>query len=201
MQRARETVDTRLPQESQQATLRALGDDRLRELVDSFMDAMERDDVDAVVAMLAEDAAWSMPPLPLWYLGHEQLAAFLAGGPLRGEFRWRHLPTSANGQPAVGAYTWHPEEEAYLPFALNVLSVRGVRIQEVTSFIARPSGDRDPEVLARWPDHPPDPSKVVEFFECFGLPTRLDRNHKGGTHVREHQGVQRFRRGRRAEGA
>ena len=63
LQRAREAVDERLPEQSQQATLRALGDERLREIVEGYVDAWERGDVDAVVAMLAEDATFAMPPL------------------------------------------------------------------------------------------------------------------------------------------
>src|SRR6185312_2559233 len=51
LQRARKTVDERLPAQSQQATLRTLGDQRLREVVEGYMDAMGRGDVDAVVAM------------------------------------------------------------------------------------------------------------------------------------------------------
>jgi RNA polymerase sigma-70 factor, ECF subfamily len=174
LQRARKTIDERLPEQSQQATLRTLGDQRLREVVESYMDAMGRGDVNAVVGMLAEDAAWSMPPLASWYRGHDALTAFLTMGPLSGNFRWRHLPAHANGQAAVGCYTWHPEAEAYLPFALDVLTLRGAQIQEVTAFIARSTEGQDREALARWPDQPPDPSKVVDIFERFGLPTRLD---------------------------
>ena len=69
LQRARKTVDERFPEQSQQATLRALGDQKLRVVVESYMDAMQRGDVDAVVSMLAEDAAWSMPPLAAWFAG------------------------------------------------------------------------------------------------------------------------------------
>ena len=67
LQRARKTVDDRLPEQSQQETLRSLGDDGLRELVDEYVEAWERGDVDAVVAMLTEDAAFSMPPLKTWF--------------------------------------------------------------------------------------------------------------------------------------
>src|SRR4051812_39396574 len=103
LQRARKTVEEKLPEQSQQATLRALGDDELQQLVESYMDAMQRGDVNAVVSMLAEDAAWSMPPLASWYgPGHEAVWGFLTLGPLSGEWRWRHLPTRVNGQPAVG---------------------------------------------------------------------------------------------------
>ncbi|HTE61479.1 MAG TPA: RNA polymerase subunit sigma-70, partial [Solirubrobacteraceae bacterium] len=61
LQRARKTVDEHLPDRSQQATLRSLGDDGIRELVERYVDAWERGDVDAVAAMLAEDAAIAMP--------------------------------------------------------------------------------------------------------------------------------------------
>ncbi len=106
LQRARKAVEERAPERSQQATLRALGDDGLRSIVERYIDAMGRADVDAVVAMLAEDAAWSMPPLASWFGGIEQVRDFLERGPLSGEWRWRHLPASANGQPAVAVYSW-----------------------------------------------------------------------------------------------
>ena len=67
LQRARATVEERLPEQSQQATLRALGDERLNEIVESYMKAWERCDVDAVVGMLTEDACFSMPPLATWF--------------------------------------------------------------------------------------------------------------------------------------
>jgi RNA polymerase sigma-70 factor, ECF subfamily len=174
LQRARKAIDERLPDPSQQATLRTLGDDRLREIVESYMDAMGRGDVDAVVAMLAEDAAWSMPPLASWFRGHDALAVFLAKGPLSGQWRWRRVAAHANGQAAVAAYTWFAEEESYLPFALDVLTLRGAKIAEVTAFIARSTDVRDPAVFARWPSEPPDPERVASIFERFGLPTRLD---------------------------
>jgi RNA polymerase sigma-70 factor (ECF subfamily) len=173
LQRARATVDERLPEQSQQATLRSLDDQQLRELVERYMAAMQAGDVETVVGMLAEDAAWTMPPLASWYRGHEAIRGFLRNGPLSGFFQWRHLPAHANGQAAIGAYTWHPEEQTYRPFALDVLTLEGARIREITSFIARAS-DIEDEKIARWPDSPPDREKVVGIFERFGLPDRLD---------------------------
>jgi RNA polymerase sigma-70 factor, ECF subfamily len=174
LQRARKTVDERLPERSQQATLRSLGDDRLREVVESYMDAMQRGDVDAVVAMLSEDAAWSMPPLAAWFRGHDALTGFLVAGPLSGDWRWRHLPAHANGQAAVGSYCWHPEEKGYLPFALDVLTLDGARIREITSFITRSTRGRERQFYERWPEQSVDLSEVGTVFERFGLPDRLD---------------------------
>ena len=174
LQRARQTVDERLPEQSQQVTLRSLGDERLREVVEGYMDAMQRGDVDAVVGMLAEDAAWSMPPLAAWFSGREALTGFLKLGPLSGDWRWRHLPARANGQAAVGSYCWYAEEQSYLPFALDVLTLDGPSIKEVTSFITRSTLGKDPHFYERWPEQTMDLSRVGAAFERFGLPDRLD---------------------------
>ncbi len=136
------------------------------------MDAMAARRRAAVVGMLAEDAAWSMPPLASWFSG-AALPDFLRIGPLSGLYRWRHLPAHANGQPAVAAYTWHEEEQAYLPFALDVLTLRGDRIEQVTAFIARSPEVEDPAVFATWPDAAPDPGMVASIFTRIGLPDRI----------------------------
>ncbi len=173
LQRARKTVEERFPEQSQQATLRSLGDQTLKGVVEGYMDAMYRGDVDAVVSMLAEDAAWSMPPLSAWFAGLERIRGFLVVGPLSGEFRWRHLPTRVNGQPASAAYSWVEAEGTYLPFALDVLTLEGDRIKEITSFNSRSTLSRDPEYYARFPDQPRD-LESASAFEHFGLPDRLD---------------------------
>jgi RNA polymerase sigma-70 factor, ECF subfamily len=175
LQRARKAVDERLPDESQQATLRSLGDRKLREIVEGYMDAMQRGDVDKVVSMLAADAAWSMPPLAAWFGGLERIRGFLVFGPLSGDWRWRHVATRANGQPAIGAYAWHDEAGAYLAFALDVLTLEGPRIKAITSFITRSTHSRELDFYTRWPEQEADPAKVADVFERFGLPARLDR--------------------------
>jgi RNA polymerase sigma-70 factor (ECF subfamily) len=173
LQRARKTIDERFPEQSQQATLRSLGDQKLTSVVEGYMEAMRRGDVDAVVSMLAEDAAWSMPPLLAWFAGLERIRGFLVVGPLSGEFRWRHLPVHVNGQAASAAYSWVETEGAFLPFALDVLTLEGDRIKEITSFISRSTRGRDPEYYARFPDQPRD-FESASAFERFGLPSRLD---------------------------
>ena len=134
------------------------------------MDAMARNDVDGIVALLAEDAAWSMPPLASWFRGVDDVRGFLAGGPMSGEWRWRRLATTANGQPAIGGYTWDEAEQAYLPFALDVVTLEGDRIKEVTAFLTRVMEGRDPEYYARFPEQALDP--VRNMFERVGLPAR-----------------------------
>jgi RNA polymerase sigma-70 factor, ECF subfamily len=143
LQRAHKTVDERLPEQSQQATLRALGDEALREIVDDYIDAWERDDVDAVVAMLAEDATMSMPPIPTWYRGRDAVAAFLRRRPLAGGLRWRLVPASASGQLAFGHYMWDGETGSFVAHGINVLTLHGARIAEITAFLT-------PEALGRF---------------------------------------------------
>ncbi len=174
LQRARKTVDERLPAQSQQETLRSLGDERIREIVEAYMDAMERGDVTAVVGMLAEDAAWSMPPLAAWFGGLDAIEVFLRRGPLTGEWRWRHLPTRVSGQAASAVYSWDSERQTHLPFALDVLTLEGDRIKDITAFVTRSIEGRDRDFYARWPAQANDPARVAAFFESFGLPERVD---------------------------
>jgi RNA polymerase sigma-70 factor (ECF subfamily) len=149
LQRAHKTVDERLPAQSQQSTLRSLGDGELRELVAVFVDAWERNDVDALAAKLAEDAVLTMPPQPMWLRGRDTVAEFLRLHPLSGDIRWRVIPTLANGQPAFGHFRWDDDANAFLARTLAVLTLDSNRIGEITAF-----------------REPPD-------FTRFGLPTQL----------------------------
>jgi RNA polymerase sigma-70 factor, ECF subfamily len=135
LQRAHKTVDQRLPEQSQQATLRSLSDGALRQVVQRYVAAWESNDVDAVVAMLAEDARLAMPPLPAWYRGSEQVASFLRSGPLAGATRWRLIPVRANAQIAFGGYAWDDKTQTFTPHALDVLTLRGAQIEEITAFL------------------------------------------------------------------
>ena len=174
LQRARKSVDERTPEQTQQATLRALGDERLSQIIDGYVDAWLRDDVDAVAAMLTEDAAFAMPPLRSWFGGREEIRTFLGGWPLSGLWRWRVVRAHANGQPALGFYTWDEEAGYYLPFALNVLTLRGEQISDVTAFVARVTDVPEREVYAHWPEQPADPDRLLATFGRFGLPEKLD---------------------------
>ncbi|MGH2922506.1 MAG: RNA polymerase subunit sigma-70, partial [Solirubrobacterales bacterium] len=104
----------------------------------------------------------------------DQIAAFLAGFPLSGAWRWRPVRARANGQEALAYYIWDEQAGAYLPFALNVLTLRGAQISDVTAFVVRSTELPDREVYERWPDQPADPDRLAGTFERFGLPGRLD---------------------------
>jgi RNA polymerase sigma-70 factor (ECF subfamily) len=173
LQRARKTIEERGPKQSQQATLRELGDERVRQIVERYLEAWERNDVETVMDILAEDATFTMPPLASWFGGEESIRIFLRGWPLSGTWRWRPLPTRANGQPAIAYYIWDDGEGAYMPFALNVLTFRGERISAVDAFVTRATDIPDGESYARWPDEQIDPARLYATFESFGLPERL----------------------------
>ena len=175
LQRARATAEERLPDQSQQATLRALGDERLNEIVESYMKAWEACDVDAVVGMLSEDACFSMPPLATWFGPRDAIRTFLVGSPMSGDWRWKALRVRANGQEALAFYNWDPAEEAYVPFALNVLTFRGEQISDVTAFIIRtPPETDDRELILRMPERDASPLSLEAAFQNFGVPDRLD---------------------------
>lgn len=134
LQRARKAVAGLLPDATQHRALTALGEGSVRELARRYTAAWEAGDVDAIVAMLTEDARYSMPPLTEWYAGHDDIRGFLVEGPLRR--RWRFLPTRANGHLAFGTYMWDDDRAVYVPAGLDLLVLRGSRVAEVISFLA-----------------------------------------------------------------
>lgn len=142
LQRAHATLDERRPDRSQQATLRSLGDDQLSAIVQRYVEAWTRSDVEAIVRMLTEDATLAMPPIPSWYRGHEAIEMLLRGVVLDGKRTWRMLPTSANGQLAAGLYELDTTG-VYVPHGVTVLTLKGDLIDEITHF-------RDPSMLERF---------------------------------------------------
>jgi RNA polymerase sigma-70 factor (ECF subfamily) len=149
LQRARKAVDKRCPEASQQATLRSIGDDELRAIVERYMDAWERGDVDSIVGLLAEEATITMPPMATWFQG-DGVVVFLTEWAFSGRAydavgkrRVRVLPARANAQPAIATYAWNEVTERFLPTVLQVLTFHGARISEITGFV-------DPSVFARF---------------------------------------------------
>ena len=148
LHRARTAMDERTPEQSQQATMRSLGDAQVREIVQRFIDAFERGDVDAILILLAEDATFAMPPFAGWCRGRDAVGDswLMPGGPPP---RLRYVQTSANAQPAVATYQLDRRAKGYTPIALDVLALRGAEISEVIAF------------------------RTLELFPRFGLPAKL----------------------------
>jgi RNA polymerase sigma-70 factor (ECF subfamily) len=144
LQRAHRSVDERLPARSQQATLRALGDAGLSKIVDSYIDAWQRGDVEALTAMLSEDATISMPPMATWCRGRSAVGDFLAQRPLNGRNRWLARPLRASGQLAFAHYLVDGDGSARA-HSISVVTLRGAEITEITAFL------------------------MPELFESFGL--------------------------------
>jgi RNA polymerase sigma-70 factor (TIGR02960 family) len=105
-----------------------------RRIVDDFSRAFEAGDVDAVVAMLTNDAQLTMPPLPLEYQGREAIRHFLATVALGNGRRHLLIPTRANGQPAFGYYLRDPRTPILHAHGVLVLTLTGDRITALTRF-------------------------------------------------------------------
>jgi RNA polymerase sigma-70 factor, ECF subfamily len=142
LQRAHATVDARLPERSQQATLRSLGDEQLSATVERYVGAWAQSDVDAIVGMLTESATLAMPPTASWYRGRDAIEILFRGVVFDGTRSWRLLPTHANGQIAFGVYQ-RDRSGVYLPHGLSVVGFTGERIEEFTHFL-------DPSALERF---------------------------------------------------
>jgi RNA polymerase sigma-70 factor (TIGR02960 family) len=118
-----------------------------KDLADRYAAAWEAADVDAIVAMLAEDATYSMPPLPEWYRGAGAIRAWLLSEPLK--HHWRYLPARANGQFAHGTYWWRDGVWEWI--SLDVLRFDGPLIAEVVSFLGGDPADYGLPVTGAWP--------------------------------------------------
>jgi RNA polymerase sigma-70 factor, ECF subfamily len=128
-------------------------DDADSELLERYVDAFERYDIEALVRLLRTDAIQSMPPFAMWLQGATAIGRWMVQpGPsaCRGS---RLLPTSANGSPAFGQYRADPAG-GYSPWAIQVLEISGGKITGMSFFL---------DLL----DH-------ERLFPAFGLPTHLD---------------------------
>jgi RNA polymerase sigma-70 factor (ECF subfamily) len=119
------------------------------DLIDRFVAAWERADVDGIVALLAEDAVLTMPPTPLWFRGPADIGEFFATVPADGHLDQIDLVrTSANGLPALAAYAPDPATGHRQAYGVMVFATRDHAISQITGF--------------------PDP----RLFAFFGLPDR-----------------------------
>jgi RNA polymerase sigma-70 factor (ECF subfamily) len=125
-------------------------DDARQALLDRYVDAFERYDMDSLTALLKKDAFWDMPPYDLWLETHADIRAWCLGPGIGCEGS-RLLPTMANGSPAFGQYK--PAADGTLrPWSLQVLEITDDRIEGITFFL-----------------------DTERFFPLFGLPDRLER--------------------------
>jgi RNA polymerase sigma-70 factor (ECF subfamily) len=148
LQRARATLGS-LPATVPTATL----DDADLALLERYVDAFERYDIERLVQLLHEDAVQSMPPFALWLKGAADIAGWMVEPGPSGCAGSRLLPASANGCPAFGQYRPDPAG-GYAPWAVQVLEISGGRITGMHFFLDY----LDPERL----------------FPSFGLPLHLD---------------------------
>jgi RNA polymerase sigma-70 factor, ECF subfamily len=126
-------------------------DEPERELLERYVEAFEAYDMEALTALIHEDATQSMPPYDMWLSGRDDILSWWVG-PGAGCRGSRVIPTvSANGSPAFGQYKPSETGEGYEPWALQVLELSDGRVTELTFFLG-----------------------TETIFPLFGLPARLD---------------------------
>src|SRR3954464_4015306 len=130
LQRARATLAT-----SELAEREETLDDAQQALLERYVDAFERYDMDALTALLHEDATQSMPPFAMWLRGREDILRFWLGqgAGCQGSLL---VPTAANGSPAFAQYKPDGPSGAHRPWALQVVRISGDRIIELTFFLS-----------------------------------------------------------------
>ena len=162
LQRARSSIADRLPSTTQSEELTRLGDDAVQELARRYSDAIDHADVPGILALLTDDATWSMPPHPDYYQGRRAIKLFHEDDV--SQVRWRHRTTSANGQLAVGCYIFDDERNAYVGSVLDVLTLRNGLIAHVTAFFSAAGLGRSEEHTGY--------KDAVDFAD-FGLPLEI----------------------------
>ena len=151
LQRARATLRHRLGERRAEWRTDSERSAEERELLRRYIEAHERADVDALAALLREDARLTMPPHPTWFEGRAAIlvASKQSLDPSFGDLR--SVPAWANRQPGVAHYLRAPGETRFGALAIDVLRIEDGQIHEITSFV-------DPEL-----------------FAAFGLASVLDR--------------------------
>jgi RNA polymerase sigma-70 factor (ECF subfamily) len=136
LQRARETLRNHLSADPLEWEHPETSDSVERSLLERYMDAWNRRDVDGLVALLAEDARVAMPPTAAWYEGRHAIAVFLANNPLAPTApRHIHVPTRANRQPAFAVFVADDDGSPLRPLGISVLRIRDGLISEIDVFL------------------------------------------------------------------
>lgn len=158
LHRARVTLSKNYHQQGMEKVARSEADLETQALLDKYVRAWERADVDGLVALLKREAVFSMPPSPSWYSGKDAIGKFVAAtvfaddGMFSGAAygRWRLLLTRANHRPAFAVYQRY-QMGGYQAFGIHVIDIRESSIAEVVSFI-------DPDLPVRFNLPPSLPS-------------------------------------------
>ncbi len=118
-------------------------------MLQRYVEAFWRKDIDAIVSMLKADAIWEMPPFTGWYHGARTIGALIDGQCPGGVHDMPMVRTLANGQPAFGLYMRVPDG-SFVPFHLQVLDLEGDQVRHVGAFF-------DTALFARFglPEHLP----------------------------------------------
>jgi RNA polymerase sigma-70 factor (ECF subfamily) len=134
LQRARVTMQENLSRERGEWTAAELSDEE-RDLLAKFIDAHERLDAEAAIAISAQDIRVTMPPLPACFDGLDRVKTLMqrAFGPDR-DGDWRLVPTLANRMPTAATYLRRPGDTQFRAFKFDVLRVRDGKIAEISTF-------------------------------------------------------------------
>jgi len=132
LQRARRALQERneLPE-----TPTALPTLPLQTLLDRYVTLWEQADIPGLVALLREDAWFTMPPIPAWFQGRAAIATVLSTRILIPGRQWHLLPTRANSSPTFGLYRREAGADVYQLFGLLVLGVEGEQIGSLVAFL------------------------------------------------------------------
>jgi RNA polymerase sigma-70 factor (ECF subfamily) len=135
LQRARATLQDRLPERRTEWTRSSGPSEEERELLRHYVEAHEQADVDGLAELLAEDARLTMPPHPTWYAGRDAIVTAMRKG-FDPEFgHLRSVVVGANAQPGAAHYLRRPGDSDYRALAFDVLRIEDERIAEISSFV------------------------------------------------------------------
>ncbi|MDQ2814058.1 MAG: RNA polymerase subunit sigma-70 [Actinomycetota bacterium] len=131
LQRARVTMQAHLPVRRAEWSAREPSAAE-RELLERFIEAHERCDTEAAVAIAAQDLRVTMPPYPWRFDGAEAIRPLLAEAASMGA--WRLIAVGANRMPAAASYLRRPGDSEFRAFKLDVMRIEGGFIAEITTF-------------------------------------------------------------------
>ncbi len=132
LQRARVTMQRHLPERRSDWTETGSPTPQEMALVAQFIDAHERCDTEAAVAIAAKDIRITMPPMPFLFDGAESMRPLMADAASMGT--WRLVPVQANRMPGAASYLLRPDDTEYRAFKFDIMRMADGVIAEVTTF-------------------------------------------------------------------